>query len=115
MHQLQATISPREKALIEERPTRDLAAYDLFLQAKELIDGYTNAPDQKEAFLKAIRLLDEATTRDPGFVLAYAYAARAHDLLYFFDLDPTPARAVRGKIAAETALRLAPESADAHL
>ncbi|MEO7723980.1 MAG: hypothetical protein ABIU29_04720, partial [Chthoniobacterales bacterium] len=113
--QLQATISPQEKALIEERPTQDLAAYDLYLQAKELIDGYTNAPDQKIVFLKAIRLLDEATARDPNFVLAYAYAARAHNLLYFFDLDALAARATRGRVAVETALRLAPDSADAHL
>ncbi|MBA3542864.1 MAG: hypothetical protein H0T83_00230 [Chthoniobacterales bacterium] len=48
--QLQATISPQEKALIEERPTRDLAAYDLYLQAKELIDGYTNAPIRRSRF-----------------------------------------------------------------
>ena len=115
VRQLQATISPQEKALIEERPTKDLAAYDLYLQAKELVDSYTNAPDPKASFLKAIRLLDEATLRDPGFVLAYCYAARAHDLLYFLDLDPTPARAVRGQVAAETALRLAPDSAEAHL
>jgi TolB-like protein/Flp pilus assembly protein TadD len=115
VHQLQATISPQEKALIEERPTKDLAAYDLYLQAKELVDSYTNAPDPKASFLKAIRLLDEATVRDPGFVLAYCYAARAHDLLYFLDLDPTQARAVRGQVAAETALRLAPDSAEAHL
>ena len=115
VRQLQATISPQEKALIEERPTKDLAAYDLYLQAKELVDSYTNAPDPKVSFLKAIRLLDEATLRDPGFVLAYCYAARAHDLLYFLDLDPTPARAVRGQVAAETALRLAPDSAEAHL
>ena len=54
-----------------------------------------------------MRLLDEATARDPKFVLAYAYAARAHDLLYFLDLDPTPARIVRGQAAAEMALRLA--------
>lgn len=112
---LRATISPQEKALIEERPTKDLAAYDLYLQAKELVDTYTNAPDPKVSFLKAIQLLDEATARDPGFVLAYCYAARAHDLLYFFDLDPTPARAVRGQVAAETALRLAPDSGEAHL
>jgi TolB-like protein/Tfp pilus assembly protein PilF len=115
VHQLQATISPQEKAQIEERPTKDLAAYDLYLQAKELIDSYTNAADPKASFLKAIRLLDEATTRDPGFVLAYAYAARAHDRLYFLDLDPTVGRAVRGQVAAETALRLAPDSAEAHL
>ena len=115
VRQLQATISPQEKALIEERPTKDLAAYDLYLQAKELVDSYTNAPDPKASFFEALRLLDEATARDPGFVLAYCYAARADDLLYFLDLDPTPARAVRAQAAAETALRLAPDSAEAHL
>jgi TolB-like protein/Tfp pilus assembly protein PilF len=115
VRRLQATISPQEKARIEERPTKDLPAYDLYLQAKELLDAYTNAQDPRESFLKAIRLLEEATARDPAFVLAYCYAARAHDLLYFFDLDPTPARAVRGRVAAETALRLAPDSAEAHL
>ena len=112
---LQAAISPQERARIEERPTKDMEAFDLFLQAKELIEGYLNAEDPKVSFLQALRLLEDATTRDPGFVLAYCYAARAHDLLYFFDLDPTPARAVRGRVAAETALRLAPNSAEAHL
>ncbi len=113
--QLQAKISPKEKASIEQRPTKDLAAYDLYLQAKELIDSYLNAEDPKVSFLKAIDLLDEATKRDPGFVLAYCYAARAHDLLYFLDLDPTTERAVRGQVAAETALRLQPDLAEAHL
>ena len=112
---LQATLSPQEKARIEEQPTKDMLAFDLYLQAKELIDGYLNAPDPKSSFLHALRLLDEATARDPAFVLAYAYAARAHDLLYFFDLDPTPARAVRGQMAAEKALSLQPDSAEAHL
>jgi tetratricopeptide (TPR) repeat protein len=115
VRQLQAQISPQEKARIEQQPTRNLAAYDLYLQAKELVDAYTNASDPKLWFLRAIGLLEEATVRDPGFVLAYCYAARAHDLLYFLDLDPTRERALRGKIAAETALRLAPDSAEAHL
>jgi TolB-like protein len=113
--QLQARLSPQEKADIERRPTLDLVAFDLYLQAKELIDSYLDASDPKAAFLKALRLLDEATARDPKFVLAYAYAARAHDLLYFLDLDPTPARMARGQAAAEMALRLQPDSAEAHL
>src|SRR6266513_1363018 len=36
--QLQAKISPSEKAAIEEKPTADLAAYDLYLRAKLLIE-----------------------------------------------------------------------------
>ena len=39
-NQLQAKISPKEKNAINERPTSDLAAHDLYLQAKELLyDG----------------------------------------------------------------------------
>lgn len=113
--QLQARISPQEKAEIEQRPTHDLVAYDLYLQAKELIDSYLDAPDPRVSFLKALRFLDEVIARDRNFVLAYAYAARAHDLLYFLDLDPTPARLAQGEAAAQTALRLQPDSAEAHL
>jgi TolB-like protein len=113
--QLQATISPQEKALIEKRPTENLAAYKLYLQAKELVDSYLNAEDPKASFVRAIELLDAATARDPGFVLAYCYAARAHDLLYFLDLDPTTARAVRGKVAAVKGMRLATDSRQGHL
>jgi hypothetical protein len=36
--QLEAKISPREKAAIEEQPTKDLAAYDLYVRATALID-----------------------------------------------------------------------------
>ncbi len=115
VQQLAAQLSPREKAGIERRPTIDLVAFDLYLQAKESIDSYLDASDPKASFLKALRLLNEATARDPQFALAYAYAARAHDLLYFLDLDPTPAQVARGQAAAEMALRLQPDSAEAHL
>ncbi len=113
--QLQATISPQEKARIEERPTQDLAAFDFYLQATVLVESYLNASDPKQSFFKAIELLDRAIARDPNFVLAYATAARAHALLYFLDLDPTPDRATRSLVGAQTALRLAPQSAEAHL
>ncbi len=115
VEQLEAQISPQEKAAIEQRPTRDLVAFDLYLQAKELIESYLDAPDPRLSFQKALRFLNEATARDPKFVLAYAYAARAHDLLYFLDLDPTPARVAQGGAAAATALQLQPDSAEAHL
>jgi TolB-like protein len=36
--QLQAKLSPKEKAAMAERPTSDLGAYDLYLQAKELLE-----------------------------------------------------------------------------
>jgi len=115
VNQLQARLSPEQKAEIEETATHDLAAFDLYLQAKGIVDTYLEAQDVGASLLKAVRLLDEATERDPKFVLAYCYAARAHSLLYFLDLDPTPKRNLLGEEAVEHALRLRPNSAEAHL
>lgn len=115
VNQLQAKLSPEQKAEIEETPTRDLAAFDLYLQAKEIVDTYLELQDPGSSLLKAVRLLDEATERDPNFVLAYCYASRAHNLLYFLDLDPTPKRKLLGKAAVDNALRLRPHSAEVHL
>jgi len=112
--QLTAKLSPKQKAEIEERPTQDLVAFELYLQAKAIIDSYINATDVRAALLQALKSLDEAIQRDPNFVSAYCYAARANDLLYFFDLDPTPDRISLADAAVKAALRLRPDSAEAH-
>ena len=112
--QLKAKLSPKQKAEIEERPTQDLAAFELYLQAKAIIDSYINATDVRAALLQALKSLDEAIKRDPNFVSAYCYAARANSLLYFFDLDPTPERIELADAAVKAALRLRPDSAEAH-
>ena len=112
--QLKAKLSPKQKAEIEERPTQDLVAFDLYLQAKQIVDSYLIAEDVRAALLKAQQSLDEAIKRDEKFVAAYCYAARANDLLYFFDLDPTQDRILLAETAVNAALRLRPDSAEAH-
>src|SRR6266487_925193 len=112
--QLKAKPSPEQKAEIEERPTQDLVAFELYIQAKAIIDSYINATDVRAALLQALKSLEEAIQRDPNFVSAYCYAARANDLLYFFDLDPTPERISLADAAVKTALRLHPDSAEPH-
>jgi len=110
--ELQAKISASEKAAIEERPTKDLAAYDLYVRAIALIDapGYM-APDE----FRAVDLLNQAVARDPGFLLAYCRLAEAHDGIYFFEADRTPKRLALAKAAIDTAFRLKPDSAEAHV
>ncbi len=112
--QLKATLSPQQKAEIEERPTQDLDAFELYLQAKPSIDSYLNATDVRAALLQALKSLEEATQRDPNFVSAYCYAARANDLLFFFDLDPSQERVSLADAAVKAALQLLPNSAEAH-
>jgi TolB-like protein len=112
--QLKAKLSPRQKAEIEERPTQDLVAFELYLQAKEVIDSYINVEDVRASLLKALQSLDQAIKRDENFVAAYCYTARANDLIYFFDLDPTPDRILLSEAAVKAALRIRPDSAEAH-
>src|SRR5438046_1972031 len=77
--QLQAKLSPNEKKAIEQPPTTDLAAFDLYSRAKSLLltAGFsaTNDPDVR----KAIELLDEAVKRDPSFFDAYCQLAGADE------------------------------------
>ena len=112
--QLQAKLSPQQKAEIEERPTRDLVAFELYLRAKQIVDGYLIAEDVRAALLSALQSLEQAIKRDPDFLSAYCYIARANDLLYFFDLDPTPDRILLAEAAVNAALRLRPDSSEAH-
>ena len=113
--QLRAKLSPEEKAGIEEFPTRNVAAYDLYIPGTQLVNSYLDATDTAASLQEAIRFFEEAITRDPRFALAYAYLSRAHSLLYFLDLDPTAARLARANDAVQTALRLNPNSGEAHL
>ena len=113
--QLKATLSPEEKAAIEDRPTSDLVAYDLYVRAQNLIDGISMRPQGKEDLLEAVQLLDRALARDPKFLRAYCRLTQAHDCLYFFGYDHTAARLEAGGKAADAAIKLRPDSGEAHL
>ena len=65
--QLEAKLSPKEKAAVEERPTSNLGAYDLYLKAKELMYNARFNPARREKGLSKARLLDQAVARDPAF------------------------------------------------
>src|SRR3982751_4355207 len=114
--QLQAKLSPNEKKAIEQPPTTDLAAFDLYSRAKSLVltAGFsaTSEPDLR----KAIELLDEAVKRDPSFFDAYCQLAYAHEYLYGVSgSDHTPARLALAEAALQAATRLRSDAAETHL
>src|SRR5213075_1111832 len=113
--QLQAKISPSEKAAIEKPSTTDLAAYDLYLRAKELFADTTDAIHAREKLPQAAQLLDEAVGRDPHFIQAWGLLSRVHGAAYFRGHDHTPARLALANAAVQTALRLQPDAGEAHL
>jgi TolB-like protein/Flp pilus assembly protein TadD len=112
---LSARLSPEEQKDIAEQPTTSLEAYDLYLQAQELVAKAEWGENGRDKFLKAISLLEEATRKDPKFVLAYCLAARAHDNLYHYWLDKTPARLALADAAVDEAVRLEPDRPEVHL
>jgi TolB-like protein len=112
---LTAQLSPEERNEIEEKLTNNLEAYDLYLQAKQLINSVVMPSSESETYLEAIALLDEATQKDDKFALAYCLAAKAHDYLYYDEIDHTPERRALGDAAVSKALRLRPDLAEAHL
>ena len=112
---LKASVSQKEKAAIEERPTRDLVAYGLYVRAKALVATISLNAQINEKLREAVSLLDQAIARDPGFFLAYCQLAAAHNYLYFFGLDHTPVRLALADGALKTIIRLRPDAGEAHL
>src|SRR3954454_18777176 len=114
--QLQAKLSPNEKKAIEQPPTTDLAAFDLYSRAKALLLATTFSATAESDLRKAIELLDEAVKRDPSFFDAYCQLAYAHEYLYAVrGFDHTPARLGLAEAAVQAATRLRPDAAETHL
>ena len=114
--QLQAKLSPNEKKAIEQPPTTDLAAFDLYSRAKSLLLTAGFSATRDPDLLKAIELLDEAVKRDPSFFDAYCQLAYAHEYLYAVTgSDHTPARLALAEAAVQAATRLRPDAAETHL
>jgi serine/threonine-protein kinase len=110
--QLQAKLSPSERQGIERAPTSNLAAFDLYARAKDLL---RIANVEKAERLQAIDLLDQAVARDPSFFDAYCQLATGHGSLYSLNIDRTPARFALAAAAAEAAGRLRPDAGETHL
>jgi TolB-like protein/Tfp pilus assembly protein PilF len=113
--QLQAKLSPVEKAAIERPPTSNLVAYDRYLRAKTLFEALTFDARTAEQLRQAVRLLEQAVAHDPQFVGAYCLLARSHAYIYWIGGDHTPGRVELAKQALGNALRLQPDGYEPHL
>ncbi|PZR76303.1 MAG: hypothetical protein DLM73_03060 [Chthoniobacterales bacterium] len=104
--QMNAKFSREEVSALANAPTRDLAAYDLYLRALQAF--------YQRDYSRAIDLLRSTIERDPQFVLAYCLLSKTYIDVHRF-VNPSKESLLGGKDAAETAVRLAPHLPDAHL
>ena len=114
-HELKAKISPTEKSAIDRPATANLSAYDSYLRARALYLDSTDQSRANEKLPESVRLLDEVVARDPNFVAAWSLLSSAHSTIYSLGFDHTPERLQKANAAAQAALRIDPDSGEAHV
>jgi TolB-like protein len=97
-----------EQAVVDWRPTHDLTAYDLYLQARSLFYRPT-----EQNLGQAIVLYGRAIERDSRFALAFAGRAQARIISVVVDHPVSPASFDEADRDAQCALAIEPTLAEA--
>jgi serine/threonine-protein kinase len=109
--ELGVALGTTERERFEERPTRNLAAYDAYLKGNELFGSNAAVPDLR----RAIEHYERAVALDSVFALAWARLGQAYSVLVINTTAPAAADLRRAVAAADRALRLAPGLPQGHL
>jgi serine/threonine-protein kinase len=107
---LHATLTPSENESLTRPRTSNSEAYVFYLRGREYFDRVDRTREQYQA---AERLFEQAIARDPNFAAAWALLSRTLISINFF-FEATPDRKARARAAAEEAVRLQPDSGEAH-
>jgi TolB-like protein/cytochrome c-type biogenesis protein CcmH/NrfG len=115
--QLQAKLSTNEEAALDLKPTENLAAYDLYLQATQSGRNRTSSIGSggAEEAKHQIQLLTGAIAHDPGFLAAICLLAQNHLYLHWINADRSADHLALAREAIARAERLQPNSPDVHL
>ncbi len=105
---LEGTLQPQAGALVQVA-TSDMAAYELFLQAKFYWNQRTT-----DALHRSVELLQRPVALDPVFALAHAALADCCVTLAMYGEDAPHALMPQARVAAEQALRLEAGASQAH-
>jgi TolB-like protein/class 3 adenylate cyclase/Flp pilus assembly protein TadD len=104
---LQVTLGTAERQRLEQKPTKDVEAYQLYLKAR-------HATATLDDWATAMRYLQQAIARDPNYALAYQGLAE----YYVWSADwvlPSRESMPRAREAAKKALALDPSLAEPHV
>ena len=97
------------RAVVRTIQPRDLATYELYLQARFYL-----ARRSPEDLRRAADLFQQAVARDPAFAQAFAGLADTRVLLVLLGNDPPDQELPRARAAAAAAIRLDSTLAEAH-
>jgi TolB-like protein/Flp pilus assembly protein TadD len=108
---LRVTLSPSEKARVEQKPTQNSQAYLVYLQANQI---QRNPDTLLGDFKKAEQLYRKAITIDPEFALAHARLASTEGQIFHF-YEPLDSYKTKARAEADLAAELQPDLAEAHI
>jgi TolB-like protein/Tfp pilus assembly protein PilF len=108
---LRSTLTAEEKARVESKPTDNPDAYLAYLRGRE---AQLRPETSRDNFLSAESFYKQAIALDPKFVLARARLSLVQALIYEYFEPNNAARLAESRTNAEEALRLDPNSAEAH-
>jgi tetratricopeptide (TPR) repeat protein len=104
---LRLVLTEHDRDALQARRTSSLAAYELYLKARQILNSLRN-------LRMALPLLEKAIDLDPEFALAHATQAEVSHWLYaWFGARPEDLR--RAEAASQRALALAPDLAEVHV
>src|SRR5262249_16262221 len=108
---LRATLTPAEKARLPMRTTHKPEAYVLYLRGRQ----YQMRPEvSRDNYLAAESFYKQAVALDTSFALALARLAEMQ-LWIYEKFDTQPGRLAEARRNAEDALRIDPDSGQAHM
>jgi serine/threonine-protein kinase len=108
---LHASLTAEEKARVETKPTDNPDAYVAYLRGREL---QLRPETSREDLLSAESFYKQALALDPKFVLARARLSLVQALIFEYFEQTNAARLAEARANATEALRLDPNSAEAH-
>ena len=112
--QLQAKISPSEKAAIEKAPTTDLAAFDLYERAKTLLADGTETSTRGRTCRKPPNYSMKLSPGTRSFCSPGACSRECMALCIGLGMTTSSLVSIWLNVAVQTALRLQPNAGETH-
>ncbi len=108
---LEVALAPAELEEIDKKPTLDVRAYNYYLQGREYYFGHAT---NREYLELAIGMFERALEVDSNFALAYAGLSDCYSSYVAFVIDVKMSWLEEAERAAQKALSLDPDLAEAH-
>src|SRR6266436_124599 len=106
---LKVQLGVKETQLLAKKPSENSEAYEIYLLGRFELNKFT-----EDGFTKSLAHFQQAIALDPKFALAYASLADAYNTIGYWGYLPPKEAFLEAKRAAEKALSIDPDLAEAH-